>query len=294
MRRWQAAGAAALVLAVVSAMAIWASRVEGQERSRDRDEEPLVRAFAFAEAFGSQNIGVTVREAEKEATGDEALTPGSVVVDDVREGGPADKAGVREGDVVLEWDGERVRSARQFRRLVEETARGHEATMVLSRDGKRLDLKVTPDAGEAGARLGERSWRFREPVLPMIPPMDWDRLVPEVEVYTPGRARLGVQIDDLTEQLAEYFGVKEGVLVTSVAEDSAAAKAGIRAGDVIMRLDGTAIRDTADLRDELRRIDDDRQFSIEVSRDRKPVTLKAQMEPRRSPAVRRGTRTERF
>jgi serine protease Do len=294
MRRWQAAGAAALVLSVVAALAIWASRVEGQERSRDRDEEPLTRVFALAEAFGSQAIGVTVRETEKEATGGKNLSPGSVVVDDVREGSPADKAGVREGDVVLEWDGERVRSSRQFRRLVEETARGREATMVLSRDGKRLDLKVTPDASEFDTRLGERSWRFREPILPKMPPMDWERLVPEVEIHPPGRARLGIQIDDLTEQLAQYFGVKEGVLVTSVAVDSAAAKAGIRAGDVITRVDGTPIRDTADVRDELRRIDDDREFSIEVSRDRKPVTLKAQMEPRRSPTVRRGTRTERF
>jgi S1-C subfamily serine protease len=94
--------------------------------------------------------------------------------------------------------------------------------------------------------------------------------------------RLGVTVDELTSQLADYFGAKEGVLVTAVNGDSAAAKAGIKAGDVITSINGDRITSTADLIQSLRRAESE-DVTIGIVREKKEQTLKAKIEPRRLP-----------
>ena len=121
------------------------------------------------------------------------------------------------------------------------------------------------------------------PPNPPTPPMVWnfDELV--------GRAgRLGISIDSLSPQLAEYFGTKEGVLVSSVSDDSAAAKAGMKAGDVITNFNGSAVGDPQDLRRRIQNLNDGDEFTVTVMRDRKPVTLKGKAE---RPERRRTSRT---
>src|SRR5436190_4711600 len=98
-----------------------------------------------------------------------------------------------------------------------------------------------------------------------------------------GRARtgrLGVTMEDLDSQLADYFGVKEGVLVKSVAQDSVAAKAGLKAGDVITAINGRHIYDSSDVARALDRAEADGDVSIEVMREKKTQTLKGKLEAR--------------
>ena len=91
-------------------------------------------------------------------------------------------------------------------------------------------------------------------------------------------SRLGISIDSLSPQLAEYFGTKEGVLVSSVTDNSAAAKAGVKAGDVITSFNGSTINDPQDLRRRIQSLNDGDEFTVIVMRDRKPVTLKGKAE----------------
>jgi serine protease Do len=283
MNKWNVAAAALVGAGAMAAAFALGPVASGQERPVER--APRARAFQFANWYGGE-IGVTVRDTD---------TGSGVVVDEVRAGSPAEKAGVREKDVIVEFDGERVRSTRQFSRLVDETAEGRSVKMALQRGSQRLTLDVKPEARAFGRVMPVPMERFRMPELPKMPAMpdmrEFERRIrPEIEIYTSRAGRLGVQLEDVQDQLAEYFGVKNGALVVSVAKDSAAAHGGIKAGDVITKVNGEPVEDTADVRRELRRLDTGKEFPVDVMRDRKPLSLKVTLE---SPTTRRpGTPTE--
>jgi S1-C subfamily serine protease len=104
-----------------------------------------------------------------------------------------------------------------------------------------------------------------------------------------GPGTLGVSVQRMTRELAEYFGARDGVLVTSVSPDSAAAKAGLRAGDVITSLNGASVDSPSELR---RRVREARsgEVTIGVVRDKKTLSLKATLEtPERRTTRRRWT-----
>ena len=90
------------------------------------------------------------------------------------------------------------------------------------------------------------------------------------------------QVYELTHQLADYFGAKDGVLVTAVTDGSAAAKAGIKAGDVITSVNGERVTSRADLVSALRRADNE-EVTVGIVRDKKETSVKAKIEaPRRT------------
>lgn len=106
---------------------------------------------------------------------------------------------------------------------------------------------------------------------------------------TQPRGRLGVTVQSLTPELEEYFGAKNGgALVSSVTPDSAASKAGIKAGDVIVSINGRNVSDSDELVNELQDINGD--ATIVVLRDKKQMTLKATIERARPAAPRAGSR----
>ena len=259
-----------LALAVGSAVSVAA-----QDRIEPRRD---IRVFGN----GGSQLGIRVSDAAN-----------GVRVDDVDTGSPADKAGIREGDVVVEFDGERVRSAMQLTRLVRETPNGRSVPVAVMRDGKRQALQATPEAGRTFAfddeamRELERGLRNLPPeyrVLPPVyrydtPPRRFNYRLPDG--YAPNwavpfmgsRGRLGVTVQSLTPELEEYFGAKNGgALVSSVAQDSAAAKAGIKAGDVITSVNGRRVSDADDLTRELRDVNG--EVTIVVLRDKKEMILK--------------------
>jgi S1-C subfamily serine protease len=99
-----------------------------------------------------------------------------------------------------------------------------------------------------------------------------------------GRGRLGVTVQELTPELATYFGVKDGLLVSAVQGDTPAAKAGIKAGDVIATVNGKTVASSSELIKEL--ADKDGEVTIGLTRDKKPLSLKATLEARKQPARR--------
>ena len=282
MNMWKTAAVAAVAVAAVGAGVALAPPVLGQTRTV-RVQAPR----ALEVLTGGSRIGVSIRDLEIGDTKTAKGATAGVLVEDVSTDSPADKAGIRKGDVVVEFDGERVRSVRQLTRLVQETPAGRTVTAILQRDGQRTTVSVTPrDDGSFSFRafedLGDwaRDLRYKvapraitppAPPTPPTPPMVWDGLL--------GRAgRLGISIDSLSPQLAEYFGTKDGVLVTSVSDDSAGARAGLKAGDVITSFNGTTINEPQDLRRRLQNLDDGDEFTIAVMRDKKPLTLKGKAE----------------
>ena len=86
----------------------------------------------------------------------------------------------------------------------------------------------------------------------------------------------------LSEQLGDYFGAKEGVLVTSVADNSTAAKAGLKAGDVIVSIDGSAVDSPSALSRQVRRLEEGHEFTLEIVREKNRQTLKGKVEARQS------------
>ena len=291
--------AAALVLAggVAVAGATMTSEQEqapkvkkGTAEERHADS---VRRLAVLTGRGSQ-LGVSVKDFDSSEPG-----KSGAIVEEVREGSAAEKAGIRKGDVIAEFDGERVRGVRHLTRLVSETPEGRAVTAVVERDGKRLDLTVTPDSGAMA--FGGRDFELVVPHmrfehLPGIEKelrLELERSLPREGAWSfrgrPGeafsfrmneRGRLGVSIQPLEGQLAEYFGTSKGVLVNSVDKDSPAAKAGLKAGDVVTAVNGKAVSEPSELIDAVREAGDGATLSIDIVRDRKPQSVKAELEKR--------------
>jgi len=218
-------------------------------------------------------IGVSVRDVTAD-DGVEAPRTGAVV-ERVRGESPAAKAGVQAGDVILTYDGESVRSARQLARLIDETAENKAVSLTVTRSGKRMDLSVTPQARSPwGAALATPT-PFESPDLNLMVQPRARSLAPSILMPT-FAGRLGIQTQDLTTQLGEYFGASDGVLVTSVGENSVARTAGLKAGDVITEVDGQAVQDAAALRQRL--AGKTGNVALTVVRDKNERTISVEMQ----------------
>lgn len=282
MTGWMAATAIAVTIGAAAAPGRYG---EGQTTVQNTEEfawlaPELGQKLSVLRMSGSQ-IGVTIRDLTQDDLKGKTASTG-VFVEDVASDGPAAKAGFRAGDVVVEFDGERVRGARQFTRLVQETAAGRPVEAILLRDGQRVTLSVEPR--EPGSfRMGAMKPAPRV----ALPREGHFELFPNVEGLL-GTARLGVSVSDLSPQLAEYFGAKDGVLVTSVSDDSVGSKIGLRAGDVITSIDGGAVNTGADLRRRMQRLESGDEFTLGIIRDKKPQSLKGKLDPAtpRRPATR--------
>jgi serine protease Do len=208
-----------------------------------------------------------------------------VVIEEVQPDSPAEKAGLKQKDVIVEFDGEHVRSARQFSRLVEETPPGRTVKATIMRDGQRRDVQITPSEGRLAGffRDGDGIRGFGD--LDRLRELGrrGDRLAPfnfNFDFDFPGvlsGRRLGVGVDELTDQLAQYFGAKEGLLVTSVTDGSPASRAGLKAGDVITSINGRTVRSREDLVRELRDSTGE-EITIGIVRDKKESTVTAKIE----------------
>ncbi|HEY7447102.1 MAG TPA: PDZ domain-containing protein [Vicinamibacterales bacterium] len=249
-------------VALITALLIAAGSAGTAQAQTPPRSGDFVRPFPFM-TTGSQ-VGISIRDLEaNEASKLKLPGEAGAVVQSVQQGSPAETAGIREGDVVVEFDGERVRSAQQLTRLVRETPPGRQVNAAVIRDGRRTQLKVMPEASRN--ELPFNADRFRD---------SFDRFWPL------GRGTLGVVTQEMTPELAAYFGAKDGVLVTSVQQDSAAEKAGIRVGDVITEFAGVSVGHPRDLVRAV--VSRQGEVALKVIRDKKEVALKATLDERNS------------
>jgi serine protease Do len=202
------------------------------------------------------------------------------IVTKVEPASPAAQAGLKENDVILEFGGMRVWSAAQLAHLVSETPAGRVVELVVSRDGRRMHFSAKLAARPSAASI--LGFNFRMPEI-RIPPIH----VPagSFNFRFPGMGgRLGIEAEDLTPQLAGYFKVTQGkgVLVAEVEEGSPAAKAGLKAGDCIIRVNGTEVDSLSSLRRALGP-NANHELSLTIVRDGHEQSVQVNLEPAWTP-----------
>jgi S1-C subfamily serine protease len=279
--------------------AIVGGDIAGDVVALDEDDDQRlgdkIRELAVLAGRGSQ-LGVSVRDLDA----DQAKAQTGAVVEDVRAGSAAEKAGIRKGDVITEFDGEKVRGVRHLTRLVTETPEGRTVTASVLREGKRVEVAVTPDSGSMAS--ADRKFEVLVPPMrfekrrggdddmtwsmPRIPDGAWafKGRPSELFGFKSERGRLGVRVQELDGQLAEYFGTSRGVLVNSVDADSPAARAGIKAGDVVTAVNGKAVAEPSDLIDAVAAVDDGATLTLDITRDKKAQSVKATLDKETSEA----------
>lgn len=185
-----------------------------------------------------------------------------VLVSDVVDDGPAQKAGLQDGDVIVAFAGKPLSDYSSLAAAVRAAKPGDRVDVAVLRDGKRQTVTV-----ELGEAQDDFAWNV----------MTGDDGEFAFKTQTLQRGWLGVHIDDLGDQLGEYFGVKDGrgALVTGVEADSPAAKAGLKAGDVIVRAGDKDVTDAADLHQALAGTKPQDQVGIEFVRKGKTQSANA-------------------
>ena len=229
---------------------------------------------------GAAWLGVTLKDVTAEKARELKL-PGEYggLVESVDADSAAAKAGLEKGDVIVEFAGERVRSVAQLRRLIRETPAGRTVSLQVIRDGQARTLSATLQS-----RRNQFSFQTPEIRIPEIN-IAPNLVMPYFRGYGnmfDGRPTLGISGDELTTQLAGYFGVKQGkgVLVREVVAGSPAARAGLKAGDVIVAVDGKGVATVGELRKalELKPGGETRKLSLSIVRDHHEQTVPVELE----------------
>ncbi len=210
-------------------------------------------------------LGVQVQTVTGElASRFDLRTEEGVYVSTVVDNSPAEEAGVRPGDVIVEFNYRKVTSSRELAEFVSENESGDEAILFVDRDGKkkRLIAQLTARPVEKTADIqsltppqedGLNSFRYRVKTAPYI----------------------GVALQSVTGQLADYFAVPggAGALIIETLEDSPAAEAGLKAGDVVIAADGAEIEVIEDLQRVVRERESGDKIEITVIRDKTKTVL---------------------
>jgi membrane-associated protease RseP (regulator of RpoE activity) len=227
-----------------------------------------------------------------------------VGVTEIVKDSPAEKAGLKKDDVIVRFDAEAVTSARKLNRLVSEVAPDHTVRLTISRGGAEQEISVTlakrNETQNVFGNMGNQVFRSMPPEFFPNNPNGRLQIDPGQMKINPGEGpfvfsfgggrRIGISTQTLTKQLADYFGVKDGgLLVTAVTENSPAAKAGLKAGDVITAVDGEKVESSGDIARLINKKQDG-DVSLTIVRDRNTRTIRVTPEksPESSPLMRPG------
>ncbi|MBV9216119.1 MAG: PDZ domain-containing protein [Acidobacteria bacterium] len=266
-----------------------------------KTDTPQVYSWSFDSNSGY--LGVQTQEVTKENFSKFGLrNVQGVAVEKVVENSPAAAAGMRDGDVIVKFNGESVTSAAKLTRLIMEVTPDHQATVTVNRGGAEQDLTVTigkrpmpkfedgnfsfvmpsiPDMQNFDFKFDMPEFKSLDELKDKMPELqqkleklkdmpqlkeldklkfdmgDWaDKFKDMPQVWSNGDnhsfvwnngRRIGVSVNDLTDQLAQKYGVSDGLMITEVHNDSPAAKAGLKAGDIITEVNGKAVKSDIDL-----------------------------------------------
>jgi C-terminal processing protease CtpA/Prc len=245
--------AAILLIALLSLLAFMSlhSRADAGEKSKTSSDKAW--------------LGIYMQDIDDElAKAFDIDADQGVLVDDIIDDSPADEAGIRRGDVIVKIDDTEIESSRDLTDLVEDHKPGDEVEVTILRDGEEKSYAVELDSRPRYRY--SRSW-------------DWGDDDRYVNLYFDNEGGfLGVYTEELSDQLAEYFEVDSGLLVKEVEEDTPAEEAGIKAGDVIVKVEDEYVDTPDDLRDVLSDFDEGDTVSIELSRKGGTMTVSAELD----------------
>ena len=247
---------------------------------------PQPHVFSFSFDGNGGYLGVRTEEMTKENFSRYGLRDvRGVGVAEIVKGSPAEAAGLQKGDVIVRLNGDEITSSLKLTRLIGEISPDHTAKVTVLRNGSEREFDVTVGK-RPGLQFGEGSFRFPEAFekfeMPKMEDMPDLEKLPRFEgkpgepmVWSFGnRRQIGVGLTPLTKQLSDHFGVENGALVNTVRENSPAAKAGLKAGDIIVEVDGKAVNGEMDV---IRALGEKKDGDVTVTyvrdRNRRTVTV---------------------
>jgi serine protease Do len=205
----------------------------------------------------SAHLGVGVVEITPErAKALKLPTANGVEVVNVEENSAASRATIRNGDVILELNKEKVESVEDFVGAIAASSPGKKLALTVWREGSKRFLTATLENQRAsGVSTFSSSSAMSQTfdIMPLPAPM------------------IGIDGEPLTQQLAQYFGVEDGVLVMTVHPHTPAERAGMKAGDVILKVNGTPVSSPREISALLR--PGRKPMSFTVMRNHKEITL---------------------
>jgi len=196
-------------------------------------------------------LGVTIQDMDQKLAQSFGLDkPEGALVSSVNPGSPADRAGIKAGDVILHYNGKSIDRSGNLPPLVGATALGSSVPVEVLRDGKTRQLTVTI------AELAETPTQLAQTHGPAE------------------KGTLGVMVSDLNAQQRQALGLSEqGVLVNGLAPDSPAASAGLQPNDVILAFDHQAVKSVAQMKDLVKKAPTGKPIALLVQRDQSTLFL---------------------
>ena len=257
-----------------------------KESDQDRNDRPR-RVTLSSSGF----LGVDLAEVTSDVVGRLKLREErGALITDVTTDTSASKAGLQKDDVVVKWNGEAIESAGQLGRHIRETPVGRAVKLGVVRDGREIEVNVTMgDRGEYRNRYRVERSQMRDQIREQARQAREQTRLARDQVRQASRAvvrvrdgrnyRMGISLQRMSPQLAEYFGLKSrnGALVVFVHPDTAAAKAGIKAGDVILSVGGETVESPVKVHQVLRSKSEG-PTEVKVMRDRQERTFTIQLE----------------
>ncbi|HEY8563172.1 MAG TPA: PDZ domain-containing protein [Pyrinomonadaceae bacterium] len=282
------------LLAFSSCTIVYSQKTPEQPKQPKEPARAQVFSFGFD---GGSYLGIEAQEVTRDNFGKFGLSSvRGVAVEKVVENSPAAQAGLQAGDVIVKFEGEEIQSVRKLTRLIGEVAPDHQVRLTILRGGSEQEITATMGKRETPALFNGKFDIEKFPTVPAVPNIEaLPKMpkMPKVEVLPPNakgdtfiwkgdgegfffgaNRQIGVSVSSLSKQLGEYFGVADGrgLLVNNVRENSPAARAGLKAGDIIVEADGKEVKNNADL---IRALNDKKEgdVSLTIVRDRNRQTV---------------------
>lgn len=236
-------------------------------------------ALGFSGTERASYLGVGVVRADEQIAHEVNWTgSGGLFVSVVQKASPAAKAGVQPDDIILSFNGKRLDDPAELGSIVAALPPGRKVHIQVFRAGKTIRLTAILAAREQ-APTPEPLVRFDLPTPDTFftdmpsPALRWRNGV------------VGIEYEGVDSQLAEFFGVKQGVLIRFVRPGSVGSESGIHAGDVVIKINGKSIANSRDFALALQNRPAEKSLAMEIVRDHKERSLKINLPPADSGAV---------
>lgn len=219
-------------------------------------------------------LGVNYEPIDEEYAKDNNLSVNyGVYITSVVEGRGAEKAGVKSGDIILEIDNQKIEDGVLFQQIIADKGAKEKVNLKVLRDGKTFNLEAVLSESPKSHSITVIDSKGSLKALP-------EKVISISSGYQPFKSSdkwsvmiSGMSVLKLNSDLADYFGVKDGLLVLNVTKDSASEKAGFKAGDVLTSIDGKSVLNSSDLEQVFKTDDDSKEHEFSVIRKNKEITL---------------------
>ena len=204
---------------------------------------------------------------------------GLIEIVGIEQESPAELAKLEEGDIVLQIDGKDLPSPEMLVKEIRMRKPGQTVTLKIKKDGKESDVKV-----KLGEYTEESAWREMEMRFPRLfaPEQKFLEVAPRARLQFGFETRkfIGVNVDPLNKELAEFFGAKDGkgLLVSQIKEGSPAEKAGLKVGDVLIKADGKKLEREGDLSKVIQEKEKGDKIKVEFYRGKRMRTVEIEIE----------------